>query len=80
MPRGAAASAPATQAAQKPVNGLTNADVIRMVEAKLGDDLIISKIKSSASDFDTSIDAILKLKAAGVGEAVIRAAGLGWRT
>jgi len=44
-----------------------------LAEAKLGDDLIISKIKTSASDFDTSIDAILKLKAAGLSEAIIRA-------
>jgi len=44
-----------------------------MVEAKLGDELIISKIKSSASNFDTSIDAILNLKGAGVSEAIIKA-------
>ena len=52
---------------------LTTGDVLRMVEAKLGDDLIIGKIKASKCDFDTSIDAILKLKAAGVSEAVIQA-------
>jgi hypothetical protein len=52
---------------------MTNADVVKMVEAKLTDDLIIGKIKSSPSDFDTSIDAILKLKAAGASDAVIHA-------
>ncbi len=62
-------SAPPAQAPQKPANALTDADVVKMAEAKLGDDLIISKIKTSASDFDTSIDAILKLKDAGVSEA-----------
>jgi hypothetical protein len=52
---------------------LTNADILRMVEAKLGDDIIIAKIKGSPSNFDTSIDAILKLKAAGASDAVIHA-------
>lgn len=52
---------------------LTNADILKMVEAKLGDDIIIGKIKSSPGNFDTSIDAVLKLKAAGVSDAVIRA-------
>jgi len=66
-------SAPPVQAPQRPANGLTNADVVKMAEAKLGDDLIISKIKSSPSNFDTSIDAILKLKDAGVSETIIKA-------
>lgn len=61
-------SPPSTRA-----EALTNADVLKMVEAKLGDDLIVSKIKSSSGDFDTSIDAILKLKAAGASDAVIHA-------
>jgi hypothetical protein len=43
------------------------------VEAKLGDEIIIGKIKSSPGNFDTSIDAILKLKAAGASDAVIHA-------
>ena len=57
----AAQVAPA-QARQTPGEVLNNATVVKMVEAKLGDELIISKIKSSPSNFDTSIDAILKLK------------------
>jgi hypothetical protein len=61
-------SPPATRA-----EALTNSDVLKMVEAKLTDDLIIGKIKSSPSDFDTSIDAILKLKAAGASDAIIHA-------
>ena len=52
---------------------VTNADILKMVEGKLGDDIIIGKIKGSASNFDTSIDAILKLKAAGTSDAVIHA-------
>ena len=61
------------QAAAKPTDALTNGDVIKMVEAKLGGELIISKIKSSTCNFDTSIDAILKLKSAEVSEAIIKA-------
>jgi hypothetical protein len=60
--------APSTQA-----EALTNADVMKMVEAKLSDDLIISKIRASACSFDTSTDAILKLKSQGVSDAVIQA-------
>src|SRR5438445_5112691 len=63
-----------THAQEAPsVTALSNADVIKMVEAKLSDDVIVSKIKSSPSHFDTSIDAILKLKAAGVSDALVRA-------
>jgi hypothetical protein len=52
---------------------LTNTDVVKMVDAKLTDDLIVSKIKASTCNCDTSIDAILKLKGAGVSDAVIQA-------
>ncbi len=52
---------------------LTNADILKMVEANLGDEMIIGKIKSSPGNFDTSIDAVLKLKAAGASDAVIHA-------
>jgi hypothetical protein len=61
-------AAPSTKAA-----ALTNADVLKMVETKVSDDLIISKIKSLPSDFDMSIDAVLKLKAAGASDAIIHA-------
>jgi len=44
-----------------------------MVEAKFGDDIIVSKIRTSACKFDTSIDDILKLKTAGVSDPVIQA-------
>ena len=52
---------------------LTNNDVIKMVQAKLGDAVIIAKIRSSASQFDTSTDALIKLKHAGVSDAVMQA-------
>jgi hypothetical protein len=73
------ASAPviATPAAPPTDNGsseaLTNADVIRMVEAKLPDGVIVSKIKGSACKLDTSTDALIKLKQAGASDTVLQA-------
>jgi len=52
---------------------LTNDDVIKMVQAKLGDAVIVAKIRSSASQFDTSTDGLIKLKHSGVSDAVLRA-------
>jgi hypothetical protein len=52
---------------------LTNSDVVKMAKAKLGDGIIISKIKTSACNFDTSVDALVKLKEAGVSDPVIQA-------
>lgn len=52
---------------------LTNADVQKMVEAKLSDALIVSKIRGSGCAFDTSTDAILKLKSQGASDGVIEA-------
>lgn len=52
---------------------LTNDSVLKMVRAKLGDTLIISKIKNSKNDFDISTSAIITLKENGVSEKVIEA-------
>jgi hypothetical protein len=52
---------------------LTNSDVVKMVKVKLADGIIISKIKTSASNFDTSVNALVKLKEAGVSDPVIQA-------
>lgn len=52
---------------------LTNADVIKMVQAKLGDAVIISEIKHSTCKFDTSPDALIQLKQAGVSDKVLEA-------
>jgi cobalamin biosynthesis Co2+ chelatase CbiK len=43
-----------------------------MVEAKLPDSVIIAKIRNSKSKFDTSTDGLIKLKQAGVSDAVIQ--------
>ena len=42
-----------------------------MVEVKLADSVIIAKIRSSSPMFDTSTDTLIKLKQAGVSDAVI---------
>lgn len=44
-----------------------------MVAAKLPDDIIITTIQNSGSKFDLTPDALIKLKAAGVSDAAIRA-------
>lgn len=52
---------------------LTNETIIKMVNAKLGESLIINKIKNSKTNFDLSTDAIIKLKEVGVSEKIIEA-------
>jgi hypothetical protein len=52
---------------------LTNADVIKMVQAKLGDAVIISEIKNSTCRFNTSPNALITLKQAGVSDKVLEA-------
>ncbi len=53
---------------------LTNDDIIKLVKAELGDQVVIDKIKSSPGDkLDTSTDALIRLKKAGVSKAVIDA-------
>ncbi len=60
---------PPTQSA--PQQPLTNADVLRMVEAKLAPEVIVEKIKSSPCDFDTSPEALRGLKDAGIPDALL---------
>ena len=64
-----------TCAAQELAHRMSNKDVIDMTGLGLGDDVIITKIRSSAGDatFDTSVDALKALKEAKVSDAVIRA-------
>ncbi len=50
---------------------LENQDVIRLTRAGLSEDLIIAKIKSSPTNFDTSTDGIMQLKQAGVKDRVL---------
>ncbi len=68
--REAQSCAPA-QASSTPV--LTNEDIVKLVEARVGDPVIIAKIKTSAAKFDTSTEALIRLKQAGVSDAVLEA-------
>lgn len=52
---------------------LTNAKIIKMASVKMGDAVILGTIKTSPSNFDTSPDALIKLKQAGVSDAVLQA-------
>lgn len=50
---------------------MTNDDVIKLVKAGMAETLILSTIDVSDPQFDTSADALIKLKTAGVSDAVI---------
>ena len=50
---------------------LTNADVLKMVEARLAPEVIVEKIKGSPCDFDTSPEALRGLKEAGVPDSLL---------
>ncbi|HEV2493297.1 MAG TPA: hypothetical protein VG204_09525 [Terriglobia bacterium] len=50
---------------------LTNSDIVEMTKAGLSAEIIVAKIQTSASNFDTSPAALKELKASGVSEAVI---------
>ena len=58
---------------QKTATQLTIDQIIQMVTAKLPDDVIIMTIQKSASKFDLTPDTLIKLKTAGVSDAVLRA-------
>jgi hypothetical protein len=62
--------APVRKPATAPA-AMTNQDVIRLVKARLSDDAIISKIRQSKTRFDTSVDALVTLKDAGVSDNLI---------
>lgn len=72
-PTSSAPSSPTPTASSASPEVLTNADVIRMVDAKLPESVIIAKIRSSTCKFDMSTDALIKLKQAGVSDAVLQA-------
>lgn len=65
-------SAPSQQQAQSP-SSLRNQDVLDLHKAGLSAEVIVAKIKSSATAFDTSPAALQELKAAGLPDSVILA-------
>ena len=54
-------------------SALTNEDVLKLVTAAIGDDVILAKIKSSPSQFQLDTDSIVALKKAGASDRVIAA-------
>jgi len=58
---------------QSSSTGLTNDDIIKLVQAKLPDSIVIAKIKSSSCDFDTTAAGLIKLKQAGISDSVLQA-------
>jgi hypothetical protein len=52
---------------------LKNEDIIKMAKAGFDDAIIIAKIGSSQCQFDTSTDALIRLKQSGVSAAVLKA-------
>jgi hypothetical protein len=56
-----------------PVVVLQNADIVKMAKAGFDDAIITAKISNSHCQFDTSTDALIKLKQSGVSSAVLKA-------
>ena len=52
---------------------ITNDEVISLTKAGLANSIIVGKIRSSKTNFDTTADALIKLKQNGVGDEVIAA-------
>ena len=59
--------------AQSSPQNLSNNDIVLMVQAKISDNVIVAKIRSSPSRFDTSPTALIQLKQAGVSDLVLQA-------
>ena len=70
----AQAQAPKTKpAGSSGTNILNNQSIADMVAGKLSDDVIITAIQASKTDFDLSADALVALKKVGASECVIKA-------
>jgi hypothetical protein len=63
---------PQRAATSSALRAMTVDDVLKMVEVKLGDDLIISQIRKSGTPFALSADDLVRLKSKGVSDAIIR--------
>ena len=51
---------------------MTNQEVIRLVQAKISEDIVITKIQQSKTKFDTSVEGLVTLQKAGVSERIIK--------
>jgi hypothetical protein len=56
-----------------PEAGLTNADIVRMQKAGLSEEIILSKIGTSTTNFDTGTQDLIQLRDAGVKNNIINA-------
>src|SRR5439155_124807 len=65
--------AKSASASQPAASSLSNRDVVEMVKAGLGAEIIVAKIKATSCVFDTSPSSLTELKQAGVPESVILA-------
>jgi hypothetical protein len=71
--RAAQAQDPAASKPPTTSNALTNKDVVEMMKAGLTAEVVMAKIKSSSTSFDTTPNALAELKAANIPDAVILA-------
>lgn len=71
-PRPEPPAAPASQSAPKVDAPMVNADVLALVEAGLPDGVVMEKIRSSRTAFDTSTSALVALRRANVSATVIQ--------
>lgn len=55
-----------------PLLGMNNADVIKLKQANLSEETILVSIAKEPADYDTSADALIALKKAGLSEAIIQ--------
>ncbi|HKC03394.1 MAG TPA: hypothetical protein VKC17_08830 [Sphingomicrobium sp.] len=62
-----------TSATSQAVERLTNESVITLVKAGLGPETVVAKINASSGSYDTSTNALIQLKQAGVPDQVIAA-------
>ncbi|MGA2115918.1 MAG: hypothetical protein ABSH56_14345 [Bryobacteraceae bacterium] len=74
-PRADSPQSPDTSADRKNPTGavLTNADIVQMQKAGLSESTILSKIGTSTTNFDTDTQDLIRLKEAGVSDAIINA-------
>ena len=62
-----------TANSQEPQHVLSNSDIVNMAKSGIGDATIILTIQRSSTKFDTSPDALIQLKSAGLSDAVLNA-------
>jgi hypothetical protein len=75
QPRTSPALAPdsAADRSAAPEAGLTNADIVHMQKAGLSEEIILSKIGTSTTNFDTGTQDLIQLRDAGVKNTIINA-------